>query len=246
MYTCIIVEDEELPRLSLKSKLEDYHSDIEIVAMCADAESALESILRHKPQLLFLDIQLPGENAIWLLEQLQQVGKMPQVIFTTAYTDSEYLLKAIKISAADYLNKPISIVELAQAIEKVKKRIRDEKEIRHASQKNVRSFRTLYSQLIASDEDIVYIEADGNYAQIQLLHDKKQLIFERLGDIEKRLDNPIFIRVGRSLIINRNYIRKLNTKDCICSLVTPDSTYHLPIPKGACDMLSDLCLRHEK
>ena len=75
-----------------------------------------------------------------------------------------------------------------------------------------------------------------------MLHDKK-LIFERLGDIE-RLD--LDFHPGSQPDINRNYIRKLNTKDCICSLVTPDSTYHLPIPKGACDMLSDLCLRHEK
>ena len=95
MYTCIIVEDEELPRLSLKSKLETYHPDIEILAMCENAESALECILRNRPQILFLDIQLPGQNSMWLLEQLQQTGKLPQIIFTTAYTDPEYLLKAI-------------------------------------------------------------------------------------------------------------------------------------------------------
>lgn len=237
MYTCIIVEDEELPRLSLKSKLETYHPDIEILAMCEDAESALESILRNRPQILFLDIQLPGQNSIWLLEQLQQTGKLPQIIFTTAYTDPEYLLKAIKFSAIDYLNKPINIVELAQAIEKAKKRIQEEKEIKHASQKNIYSFRMLNSQLIASEEDIVYIEADGNYAQIQLLHDKKELIFERLGDIEKRLNSPVFIRAGRSLIINKNYIRKLNSKSSTCSLVTPNASYHLPIPKGVCDTL---------
>lgn len=242
MYTCIIVEDEELPRLSLKSKLETYHPDIEILAMCEDAESALESILRNRPQILFLDIQLPGQNSIWLLEQLQQTGKLAQIIFTTAYTDSEYLLKAIKFSAIDYLNKPISIVELAQAIEKAKKRIQEEKEIKQVSQKNVYSFRTFNSQLIASDDDIVYIEADGNYAQVQLLHDKKELIFERLGDIEKRLNSPVFIRVGRSLIINKSYIRKLNSKTCTCSLVTPNSTYNLPIPKGACDTLKDSLL----
>jgi two-component system LytT family response regulator len=237
MYTCIIVEDEELPRLSLQSKLETYHPDIEILAMCEDAESALECILRNKPQILFLDIQLPGQNSIWLLEQLQQTGKLPRIIFTTAYTDPEYLLKAIKFSAIDYLNKPINIVELAQAIEKAKKRIQEEKEIKHASQKNIYSFRMLNSRLIASEEDIVYIEADGNYAQIQLLHDKKELIFERLGDIEKRLNSPAFIRAGRSLIINKNYIRKLNSKTSTCSLVTPNASYHLPIPKGVCDTL---------
>jgi two-component system LytT family response regulator len=143
MYTCIIVEDEELPRLSLKSKLETYHPDIDILAMCEDAESALEIILRNKPQFLFLDIQLPGQNSMWLLEQLQKTGKLPQIIFTTAYTDPGYLLKAIKFSATDYLNKPISIVELAQAVEKAKKRIQEEKEIKQASQKKY--FRSAHS-----------------------------------------------------------------------------------------------------
>jgi len=240
MYTCIIVEDEELPRLSLKSKLETYHPDIDILAMCEDAESALEIILRNKPQFLFLDIQLPGQNSMWLLEQLQKAGKLPQIIFTTAFTDPGYLLKAIKFSATDYLNKPISIVELAQAVEKAKKRIQEEKEIKQASQKKLFSFRTLHSQLLASDDDIVFVEADGNYAQIQLLHGKKELIFERLGDIEKKMNSPVFIRAGRSLIINKTYIRKLNSKTFTCSLVTLNSTYDLSISKRTYDMLKEI------
>jgi YesN/AraC family two-component response regulator len=80
---------------------------------------------------------------MWLLEQLQKTGKLPQIIFTTAYTDPGYLLKAIKFSATDYLNKPISIVELAQAVEKAKKRIQEEKEIKQASQKKY--FRSAHS-----------------------------------------------------------------------------------------------------
>lgn len=238
-YTCIIVEDEELPRLTLKSKLETYHPDLQIADMCEDAELALESVLRHKPEILFLDIQLLGKNSIWLLEQLQLTGKMPQIIFTTAYTDAEYLLKAIKLAAVDYLNKPINIIELAQAVEKAKKRIQEEREIKSTHQKNIHSFRMLNSQLIVADEDIVFIEADGNYAQIQLLHDKKEIVFERLGDIEKRLDCSIFVRLGRSLIINKNYIRKIHSKNCTCLLTTPYSSFSLPIPKGACDTLKD-------
>ncbi len=237
MYTCIIVEDEELPRLSLKSKLETYHPDIHILDMCDNCDDALESILRHKPQLLFLDIQLPGKNSIWLLEQLQQTGTVPQIIFTTAYTDSEYLLKAIKFAATDYLNKPVNIVEMAQAVEKAKKRILNETAAVHLPKKKTYIFHTLHSQLILSDEDIVYIQADGNYAQVKLLQSKDEIIFERLGEIEKKLDKNIFIRVGRSLLVNKSYIRKLNVKDCSCTLITPNESYKVSIPKGSYEEL---------
>ncbi|RRD60081.1 DNA-binding response regulator [Tannerella forsythia] len=243
LYSCIIVEDEELPRLSLKAKLETYHPDIRILDMCADGDTALESILRHKPQLLFLDIQLPGKDSLWLLEQLQTaLPQMPRIIFTTAFTDSKYLLKAIKFSAVDYLNKPVNIAELASAVEKAKKRIREEESAKNHPEKEVYTFRTLHSRLILSEADIVYIQADGNYAQIKLLQGKDELIFERLGEIEKKLDPEIFIRVSRSLIINRNYVRKLNTKEPSCTLVTPIESYTVSIPKGACEELRDKLL----
>ncbi len=237
-YSCIIVEDEELPRLSLKTKLETYHPDIKILDMCDNCNDALESILRKKPQLLFLDIQLPGNDSMWLLEQLQQTGlKIPQIIFTTAFTDSKYLLKAIKFSAADYLNKPINITELTNAIEKVKNNIQQQKINELLPHKKTYLFRTLNSQLIVSNEKIVYIKADGNYSQLQLLEGKQELIFKRIGNIEKVVDDEIFIRAGRSLLINRNFIRKLNTKNGTCVLVTPIETYIISIPKGICEEL---------
>lgn len=240
LYSCIIVEDEELPRLSLKAKLEMYHPDIRILDMCADGDTALESILRHKPQLLFLDIQLPGKDSLWLLEQLQTaLPQMPRIIFTTAFTDSKYLLKAIKFSAVDYLNKPVNIAELASAVEKAKKRIREEETAKNNPRKEIYTFRTLHSRLILSEADIVYIQADGNYAQIKLLQGKDELIFERLGEIEKKLDPAIFIRVSRSLIINRNYIYKINTKDATCVLLAGETFSNLSIPRPALSLLNE-------
>lgn len=166
----------------------------------------------------------------------------PRIIFTTAFTDSKYLLKAIKFSAVDYLNKPVNIAELASAVEKAKKRIREDETARNNPLKEIYTFRTLHSRLILSDADIVYIQADGNYAQIKLLQGKDELIFERLGEIEKKLNPAIFIRVSRSLIINRNYVRKLNTKKPSCTLVTPAESYTVSIPKGACEELQNKLL----
>ncbi|MBQ6822662.1 MAG: response regulator, partial [Bacteroidales bacterium] len=103
----IVVEDERLPRLSLLAKLEEHRQLLDVVDDCDSYEAALESILRHRPDLLFLDIQLGGRDSISLLEELRHTIPLPYVIFTTAYSDREYLMSAIKLSAVDYLLKPV-------------------------------------------------------------------------------------------------------------------------------------------
>lgn len=240
-WGAIIVEDEELPRLSLQSKLETYHPDILILDMCDNCDDALESILRHKPQLLFLDIQLPGKNSLWLIEQLEKIMKLPLIIFTTAFTDPEYLIKAIKVSAVDYLNKPISIIELAQAVEKAKKRLQSEQPTAQSMGPKQFTFKTYNSILVASCDDIVYCEADGNYTNITLLKGKTELVFERLGEIADRLlCDKKFIRVGRSLIINKKYIHKINTKDSTCILVANSNSHTLSVPHSAFSQLKSI------
>lgn len=241
--TYILVEDEELPRLSLKAKLATYHPEMEILDACEEAESALESILRHKPQILFLDIQLPGKDSLWLLEQLQQTGmKLPQLIFTTAFTDSRYLLKAIKFSAVDYLNKPVGIVELAQAVEKAKKRIREELSQEQQAVEKKYTFSTFNSILVVGCDEIVFFRADGNYARLILLHGKSELVFERLGEIEEKLDKGLFFRAGRSLILNRKYIHKINVKDSSCTMLAGEYSCNLPVSRTFIARLKELNL----
>ena len=115
----IVVDDERLPRLALLQKLEEFHQQVEVVDSCDNYGDALKSILHHRPQLLFLDIQLSGKNAMQLLDELKEAMPLPHVIFTTAYDNREYLMKAIKLQAVDYLIKPIDPGELALAIGKV-------------------------------------------------------------------------------------------------------------------------------
>jgi two-component system LytT family response regulator len=113
----IIIEDEFHPREMLIKKLQDYHPDIEIVAVCENAELGLVKIIQLHPDLIFLDIQMPEHNGIWLAEQLSELAcdsfLCPGIIFTTAFTDTEYLLKAFKLAAIDYLVKPIDVEALA-------------------------------------------------------------------------------------------------------------------------------------
>lgn len=224
-YRAIIVEDEKLTRLSLMQKLEKDHPDIEIVDCCFDAESACESIYRNRPDLLFLDIQLPGEDSFWLIEQLEKVITVPPILFTTTHSEPELLHKAIKVSAVDYLFKPVSTLDLAAALKKFRLQNRP---------KQVGTeylFRTATGSLRAREEDIVYIRADANYSLLTLPHNEEP-IFESLGNIEKRLNPEVFIRVGRSLILNKNYIYKVDRKNQTCTLQLPSGkSYRIKIPE---------------
>jgi DNA-binding LytR/AlgR family response regulator len=230
-YTAVIVEDERLPMLSLIQKLNEYHPEIEIVDTCDDAETALEKILKIKPHLLFLDIQLPNKNSLWLIEQLSaSLSAMPYIIFTTAYKEPDYLLQAIKFQVIDYLLKPVSIVDLAKAITKMKE----------ISNKNTNipdkkySFHTFNSTLIIHATDIVYCQADGNYCKMFTAKPAEEPVFERLGEVEdKLLSSGLFIRAGKSHLINKKNIYKLDVKKQICYLKTSgDKFYEVILSAG--------------
>ena len=165
-YRAIIVEDERLPRLSLIRKLEDYHPEISIVESCEDYSSALKAILRHRPDILFLDIQLQGHTTLELLRELKEVMPLPHIIFTTAYNNSEYLLQAIRFAAADYLLKPVDVSELAKAIRRIEER--DERNalpsqpVKPSADKV--PLRTLNGMLFTGRNDIIFVRANGNCA----------------------------------------------------------------------------------
>jgi DNA-binding LytR/AlgR family response regulator len=214
-YTTIIVEDEQLPMLSLMQKLNEYHPEIEVAGTCSDASSAMEMILKHKPDMLFLDIQLPGHDSLWLLEQLQPAMKeLPHIIFTTAYNTPDYLLKAIKFQAVDYLLKPVGIIELAAAIARMKEKSGKKAEKKYA-------FHTFNATIIAIAMDIVYLKADGNYCTLFTAKYTEEPIFERLGEVEEKLaPSGLFIRAGKSYLINKEFIYKIDAQKNTCYLLS--------------------------
>ncbi|HJA83978.1 MAG TPA: LytTR family DNA-binding domain-containing protein [Candidatus Bacteroides intestinavium] len=222
-YRAIIVEDERLPRLSLIRKLEDYHPEISIVESCEDYSSALKAILRHRPDILFLDIQLQGHTTLELLRELKEAMPLPHIIFTTAYNNSEYLLQAIRFAAADYLLKPMDVSELAKAIRRIEER--DERNalpsqpVKPSADKV--PLRTLNGMLFTGRNDIIFVRANGNYSQVTLTMGE-EIVLERLGTIETRLGEAHFIRAGRNLLLNRQKIYKVDVKHKSCILRTTD------------------------
>ncbi|MBR3514331.1 MAG: response regulator transcription factor [Bacteroidaceae bacterium] len=216
----IVVEDERLPRLSLLAKLEDFRHTVEVVDACDNYDLALLSILRHRPDLLFLDIQLQGRDSIALLHELQQTIPLPYVVFTTAYNDRKYLMSAIKLSAVDYLLKPIDKGELAHAIAKAADRAAIGT---HAAppQPEKLSFKSVNGRIFVSADDIAYIKADGNYASVCTFHGR-DLVLENLLALEQRLPADAFVRVDRSTIVNLPRVYRLNHQQHTCILLSAD------------------------
>ena len=217
----IVVEDERLPRLSLLAKLENYRQELDIADACDSYETARDSILLHRPDLLFLDIQLQGRDAIQLLEEIRQTIALPYVIFTTAYSDRNYLLSAIKLQAVDYLLKPIGKEELAHALAKARARYLE------AAVRTVRPdmpdklvFKAVSSILFVADDDIASFRAEGNYATL-VGYGGEDLILESLLSLERRLDASRFVRVDRSTIINLGHVNRLNPQERSCTLQSP-------------------------
>ncbi len=245
MIRVIIIEDEYSPRQMLREKLERNFSDMQIIAECESAEDALIEILRLRPDLLFLDIQMPEKNGLWLADELIRMKGdtfiPPDIIFTTGYTYPEYLLKAFELAAIDYLVKPVNPESLEKAVARYRKRVGTTTGLQNLidtiNEDKLLKFKSYNGLFLLRPDDIVYVEADRDYARMFFANGVKEDVFERLGEIEKRLPSETFLRTGKSIIINRKYIRKIT--DNTLQLATPATSYLVEISREAIRQLKE-------
>ncbi len=210
MTKALIIDDERLARTELKKLLMD-HPEIEVVGEAANAEDGVEKIETLAPDLVFLDIQMPGKTGFQLLSELDRA---PNVIFTTAY--DEYALKAFEVNALDYLLKPVEPRRLADAIQKL--HAQEEREQNNLNPANInRSILTENDQVFVKDgercwfvklSDIRLFESVGNYAKVYF-STNKPLILKSLNALEERLDEKVFFRANRKHIVNLRLIDKI-------------------------------------
>lgn len=203
----LIVDDERLARGELKSLLQS--EDIEIIGEAANGDEAIQLIEKLQPELVFLDIQMPGKTGFEVLEALDN---MPQIIFTTAY--DEFAIKAFEVNALDYLLKPIDPARLSEAITKAKKKAHSSIEIN----KGENNLLGLNDQFFVKDgehcwfiklEDVRQFESAGNYTKV-FFGNNKPLILKSLNALEERLDPQYFFRASRQNIINLKWIEKID------------------------------------
>ena len=203
----LIIDDERLARNELRRLLENFPK-IEIIGEAANADEAINLIDELSPDLLFLDIQMPGKNGFQLLEAIE--GKVPEVIFTTAY--DEYALKAFEFNALDYLMKPVDIQRLAEAIQRV-----EEEQIHEVERKEGIKLLGESDQVFVKDGEkcwfvkfgkVRLFESMGNYVRLHF-DDQKPMILKSLNSLEERLDPKIYFRANRKHIINLAWIDKI-------------------------------------
>lgn len=205
----IIIDDERLARAELKKLLQDY-PEIEIVDEAANAEEGLNKIYNLHPDLVFLDIQMPGKTGF---DMLAELDRAPHVIFTTAY--DEYALKAFEVNALDYLVKPVEPKRLADAVQKL--HIVEAKENNVSTENFNRTMLSEDDQVFVKDgercwfvklSDIRLFESVGNYAKV-FFGLNKPLILKSLNALEERLDPRVFFRANRKHIVNLRLIDKI-------------------------------------
>ena len=205
----IIIDDERLARAELKKLLQEF-PEVEIIDEAANAEEGIQKIESQQPDLVFLDIQMPGKTGFDMLAELERT---PQVIFTTAY--DEFALKAFEVNALDYLLKPVEPKRLADAIQKLQ--LSDTREPKTEAENFNNSILTESDQVFVKDgercwfvklSDIRLFESVGNYAKV-FFGTNKPLILKSLNALEERLDEKTFFRANRKHIVNLRMIDKI-------------------------------------
>ncbi|HQV59745.1 MAG: LytTR family transcriptional regulator DNA-binding domain-containing protein [Chitinophagaceae bacterium] len=205
----IIIDDERLARLELRKLLQEF-PEIEVIDEAVNADEAISKIEATQPDLIFLDIQMPGKTGF---DMLAELDKSPHVIFTTAH--HEFALKAFEVNALDYLMKPVEPKRLADAIQKLQ--ISENKEIRTDTEFTNNSILSENDQVFVKDgercwfvklSDIRLFESVGNYAKV-FFANNKPLILKSLNALEERLDEKIFFRANRKHIVNLRMIEKI-------------------------------------
>lgn len=215
MINAIVIDDEAHCRDTLSILIGKFCPDVRILQQCSSAKEGLEAVRMHKPDLVFLDVEMPAMNGFEFLEQFNEIPF--SVIFTTAY--DKYAIRAIRFSALDYLLKPIDSKELIAAVQKVKA---------NNHQPTSEQFRMLLDKIQNKDngltkiavpiaegfelvktDDIITCEADNNYTYLHLKNKRKITACRTLKEVEEQLESfTSFLRVHHSYIVNLNEVTK--------------------------------------
>jgi len=214
MIKCIIVDDEQKSRESLRILVNDFCEGVDVVALCENNAQAKKAIESEEPDVVFLDIQLQRETGFDLFAIVNEINF--DVIFTTAY--SEFAVKAFKFSAIDYLLKPIDIMDLKGALGKVEKK-RKKNQTSHIEYliQNLKSVSneqyklalpTQDGLIFVSLHDILYCEANSNYTEITTRGDKKYVASKTLKEYDDLLADYNFYRIHNSALVNLHAVKK--------------------------------------
>lgn len=216
MINTILIDDEKNALEVLEMQLSRYCKEVTILASCDGGAKGIAAIKKYNPDLVFLDIEMPHKNGFDVLNETK--GNSYNVIFTTAY--DQFAIKAFRVSAIDYLLKPVDITELQAAVEKVKQKKSSGKfednikvllnHLQGGQQKMTDKIALPVGDAMQffSPNDIIRCESESNYTHIFLADSKKITMAKTLKDVEENINGSPFFRVHQSHLINMNHISK--------------------------------------
>lgn len=228
----LIVDDEPLARSAMR-RLLAAHPAVEIVGEADSIDQATRAIERTQPQLVFLDIELGGGDGFDLLAALE---RPPIVVFVTAY--AEHAVEAFAVDAVDYLLKPVAPERLAESLARVERQLAQEAP---RAGPGVIELKTPKRTVLAQPAEIVALRADGDFTHVHVADQPEVMIWRTLAHFESLLPSPPFLRLGRSLIINRDRLRKIETPSRATAYVTFDGMIEpLAIGRAAATRLREV------
>ena len=220
LISCIIVDDEQ-PALEELNFLLSSVPDVRVIGQGHNGVEAIKLVEELEPDLLFLDIEMPGLNGFKVVEQLSKKDVLPQVIFVTAY--DQYAVKAFDVNAMDYILKPIERSRLEKAVQRVKKQLESESKMsgqlqnlislmaspEHKSKKSKLLVKDKNRNLLVDSEDLIYASVSGSVVQVATQELTGETNFRTLEELQANLDPEIFWRVHRSYLVNINKIKEV-------------------------------------
>ncbi len=240
-YKAIIIDDEEMARTLLQGMIDESCANVDVVDLCKDLSSGVKSIRKHKPDIVFLDIEMPGHSGLELIDFFDEKEIDFSIIFVTAY--NQYAIQAFKLSAVDYLLKPIEISDLQNAVELFEKnrnkanwsyKILKENFITNQSKKI--ALATLNSISFVDTNDILFFQGDGAYTKVYTIDNKVITVSKGLKNFETILEsNPHFFRCHKSFIVNINYITEYVKSEG--GYLVVNKTHHVSISADKTDLV---------
>ena len=234
MIKAVLIDDEKNALEMMEWLLKTYCPQVTVAAMCNNAKAGIEAINRHKPQVVFLDIEMPKMNGFYMLEQFDKL--FFDVVFCTAY--DQFAIKAFRYSAVNYLLKPVDPEDLIQTIQRIEEKtsVPTKEQFQLLLQQIHQPVKTAPQRIALTTgegltfvptSEIIYCEAESNYTNVVLAGGKKILVSKTLRDIDDALSGDDFYRVHSSYLINLNHIKKFVRVDGGYLIMDNDATINI-------------------
>jgi len=232
---CVLIDDEQDALDGLEILLNSI-GNIKIIEKINHSENAATIINELKPDVVFLDIDMPIKNGFEVLGEINTMNIKTNVVFVTAF--NQYIQKALRNSAFDYLTKPVDRLELKEVINRI---IRNDKTEVTLNLKSLNMIKIPISHgcVFLKKEDIIYIEADGNYSKI-ITPEETIISSLNLGKFDNNFSNDNFLRISKSLLINGIYLSKFDKRNKICTLKNKEDIYNLKISRRNLNMFDKI------